>query len=145
MNSADKKAGLTALMVGRYRSLSKGEQAQTLVGLVLVATVLIAGFFALYLKFFTSYRPSESGPQQRGPYATDACSNARFIPCFITSNGQFCRDEIGSPLGTLIANGSYTIIEQDIDANGKCVLTLQLSGTVDGSSYNRTVRVWGNK
>jgi len=75
----------------------------------------------------------------------EACDGARIAgACFVASDGKRCNDDYG-PIGQLFTNGSYRVAGRDVDAEGNCVVTLDVSGTINGNSYSKTVRVWAFK
>lgn len=100
---------------------------------------------ALFLAATGRYVPSTtkgSPDSEHAQSAREQCSHARFTPCFAAEDGKACRNEVGSPIARLMANGNYSVIDAVVENPERCLLTIRVQGTLDGNSYSKTGRVW---
>lgn len=83
-------------------------------------------------------RPATVDPVDR------SCLNTRVSACFVNPDGNTCRNQMGTPYGTLFANGNYQVVSAVRDTPNRCTIGIIVSVSVNGSDYRTAAKIWGN-
>ncbi|WP_425259196.1 hypothetical protein ACPOLB_27155 [Rubrivivax sp. RP6-9] len=112
------------------------------VSLIAFAAMVV---FALFLAAKGRYVPPPTNIAPNAGYAQNArelCAHAKFSACFVSADGRTCQSELGTPIGRLMGNGNYSVIGAEVESSERCLLTVRVQGTIDGTSYAKTGQVW---